>query len=88
MELAIGVDVSAAKSIQRIIKKNYKARTKPLKKTLFARKRDPILKGIGTEQVQHMARASLFVKMYSTEKTSVALFLQTVPEGSVPSFVR
>lgn len=60
----IKLHVPATEAIYEIIKKKAGTRSKPLKKRMFARTLDPMLREIETEQVQQMLRASLSVNTH------------------------
>lgn len=64
LERALKVGTSAFLSIYEIMKKKADTGTKPLKKPIFDKGPDPILKYIGTEQVRYIHRASLSLELY------------------------
>lgn len=82
LECVTNLDVTAVRSIYKIMKKNTNSHTRPLEKSMLARNRDPALKEIGTEKVRQILHASLFFKTYEHKHRLVPqLFIKHFRQG-------
>lgn len=68
LESLIKVDVSAATSIYKIIKRSAGTRSKPFEESMSAISPEPVLKQIETEQLRQISSMSLSVKSYGREE--------------------